>query len=88
MVLSEKERKIEMDDRNYNVTNKVFEILNNVEGFDVAMSNPRKGRIIVRHNGISFYMNIEPVFNDNEEGREADNKSFEEIVKSHSWIFR
>lgn len=79
---------MKMDDRNYNVTNKVFEVLNNVKVFDVAMSNPRKGRIIVRHNGVSFYLNIEPVFNNNEEGREADSKSFEEIVKSHSWIFR
>lgn len=77
-----------MDNRNYNVTNKVFEILNNVKGFDVAMSNPRAGKILVRHNGISFYMTIEPVFNDNEEGREADNKSFAEIAKNHSWIFR
>jgi len=76
-----------MDDRNYNVTNKVFEVLNNVKGFDVAMSNPRNGRIIVRHDSISFYINIKPVFNDNEEGRKADSKSFEEIVKNHSWIF-
>lgn len=77
-----------MDDRNYTITNKVFEVLNNVKGFDVAMSNPREGKIIVRHKGISYYMTIEPIFNDNEEGREADSKSFEEIVKSHSWIFR
>lgn len=77
-----------MDDRNYSVTNKVFEVLNNVKGFDVAMSNPRKGTIIVRHNDISFYMNIEPIFNDNDEGRKADSKSFEEIVKNHSWAFQ
>ena len=30
-----------MDNRNYDVTNKIFEVLNNVKGFDVAMSNPR-----------------------------------------------
>ena len=76
-----------MDDRNYNVTNKVFEVLNNVKGFDVAMSNPRKGKLIVRHKGVSFYMNIEPIFNDNDEGREADSKSFEEVVKTHEWVF-
>lgn len=76
-----------MDDRNYNVTNKVFQVLNNVKGFDVAMSNPRKGKILVRHDGISYYMTIEPIFNDNEEGRKADSKSFKEIAKSHSWIF-
>lgn len=77
-----------MDDRNYNVTNKVFEVLNNVKGFDVAMSNPRKGMLIVRHNGISFYMNIEPIFNDNDEGRKADNRPFEEIVRNNSWAIK
>ena len=77
-----------MDDRNYNVTNKVFEVLNNVKGFDVAMANPRKGTIIVKHEGVSFYMNIEPIFNDNDEGKEMDSKPFEEIVKNHSWVFR
>ncbi len=77
-----------MDNRNYNVTNKVFDVLNNVKGFDVAMSNPREGKIIVRHEGISFYMTIEPIFNDTDEGREADNKPFEEIVENHGWVFR
>jgi len=52
------------------------------------MSNPRKGTIIVRHEGVSFCMNIEPIFNDNDEGKEADNKPFEEIVKKHNYLFR
>jgi len=77
-----------MDERNYNVTNKVFEVLNNVKGFEVAMSNPRKGTIIVRYEGVSFCMNIEPIFNDNNEGKEADNRPFEEIVKEHKYMFR
>ena len=51
-----------MDNRNYDVTNKIFEVLDNVKGFDVAMSNPRKGRIIARYNGISFCVTIEPIF--------------------------
>lgn len=76
-----------MDDRNYKVTNKVFDVLNNVKGFDVAMSNPRKGTILVKYEGVSFYMNIEPIFNDNAEGREADSQPFEEVVKSHKWMF-
>ena len=54
-----------MDDRNYNVTHKVFEVLNNVKGFDVAMENPRKGKIIARYEGVSFYINIEPKLNKN-----------------------
>lgn len=77
-----------MDDRNYNITNKVFEILNNVKGFDVAMSNPRAGKILVKYEGVSFYMTIEPIFNNNEEGKEVECRPFEEIVKSLSWVFR
>lgn len=77
-----------MDDRNYDITNKLTEVLNNVKGFDAAMSNPRKGRMLVRYNGISFYVSIEPVFNDNAVGKEADNEPFEEVVKMHSWIWK
>lgn len=77
-----------MDDRNYNVTNKVFEVLNNIKGFDVASGNPRKGTIIARYNGVSFYINITPIFNDNAEGKEADSKPFEEVVKNHKWAFK
>ena len=54
-----------MDDRNYEITNKLTDVLNNVKGFDAAMSNPRQGKILVRYNDISFYITIEPVFNDN-----------------------
>lgn len=77
-----------MDDRNYYVTNKVFEVLNNVKGFDVATLDPRKGKIIVRYKGVNFYMIIEPIFCDTYEGKKEEKKSFEEIVKTHSWIFR
>ena len=77
-----------MDNRNYDVTNKIFEVLNNVKGFDVAMSNPRNGKIMARYNSVSFYINIEPVFNDNEEGKKADNKPFDEIVKNHRYIWK
>lgn len=77
-----------MDSRNHDVTNKIFDVLNNVKGFDVAMGNPKNGRIMARYNGITFYVNIEPVFNDTPEGRDADTKSFDEIVKTHQWALR
>ena len=77
-----------MDNRNYDVTNKIFKVLGKAKGFDVAMSNPRKGRIIVRYNGVSFCVTIKPIFYDNAEGREADNKPFEEVIKTHEWIWR
>ena len=76
-----------MDERNYTVTNKIFDILDNVKGFDVAMSNPQKGTIILRHEGISFYLTIDPIFNDNDEGRKEESQPFEYIVKTHDWVF-
>ena len=87
-IQSEKMEDRSMDNRNYDVTNKIFKVLDSVKGFDVAMSNPREGRIIARYNGVSFYVTIEPIFNDNADGREADNKPFEEVVKNHEWIWR
>lgn len=77
-----------MDKRNMNITSKVFNVLNNVKGFDVAMGNPQKGVIIARHEGINFYINIEPIFTDTDEGRAADAEPFEKIVKTHEWVWR
>lgn len=76
-----------MDNRNIDITNKMNEVLNNLKGFDSATSNPMDGKMIVRYNGTTFYVTIEPIFNDNELGKEYDNKPFEEIVETHSWIW-
>ena len=76
-----------MDRRNIAITNKMTEILNNVKGFEAVMSNPKQGKMLVRHNGVTFYVTVEPVFNDNAEGNRAESKSFEDIVDSHSWIW-
>ncbi len=59
-----------------------------LKGFDVATGNPRKGTIIARYDGVNFYIDIEPVFNDNTEGGEAENRPFDEVVKDRSWVFR
>ena len=75
------------DDRNFDITNKVFKVLNEVKGFYVVMTNPRNGVIITRYKGKNFYINIEPIFNDNEEGEKYENKSFEEVVKTNTCIF-
>ena len=77
-----------MDERNYDIMNKIFEVLNNVTGFEVAMSNPKKGKMLVRHNDTTYLMTIDPVYNDTPEGKEADSKSFDEIVRNHKWIWR
>lgn len=74
-----------MDDRNYEVTNKVFEVLNNIKGFEVAMSNPKKGIILARYKGETFTIDIDPLFTNANAG---STKSFEEIAKENSYIFR
>ena len=43
-----------MDKRNGKITNKIFEVLNNIKGFDVAMSNPNNGIIIAKYNNINY----------------------------------
>lgn len=54
-----------MDDRNYDVTNNIFEILNRIKNFDnVALSNPRAGKIILRYKGEDFILSINPVYED------------------------
>ena len=77
-----------MDKRNGKITNKIFEILNNIKGFDVAMSNPNNGIIIAKYDNINYYISVDPIFNDNEEGREMDSKPFEYIAETHKWVFR
>ena len=75
------------DKRNYEVTNKIYDILDNIKGFDVATSKPKNGKIIMRYGGVNFYLTIEPMFNDNEAGKEEDSKPFDQIVQSHMWVF-
>ena len=77
-----------MDKRNGKITNKIFEILNNIKGFDVAMSNPNNGIIIAKYNNINYYISVDPIFNDNEEGDKANAEPFEIIVKTHGHVFR
>ena len=72
------------DDRNYDVTNKIFSILNEVKGFDVGFSNPRMGKIIVRYKDTDFYMDIKPIYPDLGKPNE---KSFEEVMRENHHIF-
>lgn len=76
------------DNRNYNVTNEIFHMLNKTKGFEVAMENPKEGVIIIRYNGTSFVLNIDPIFNNNLPGMYEEEKPFSEIVNQHRWYFR
>lgn len=74
--------------RNFDVTNKIFTVLNEVKGFDVAMSNPRAGKIIIKYGGTSFELSVSPIFRETPEGIQAESLPFDQIVSQHQWIFR
>ena len=76
-----------IDDRNFVITNKLFQILDDIKGFDAAMSNPRTGKLIVQYKGINYFLTVEPIFNDNDAGRVAEAQPFEKIVREHSYIW-
>ena len=63
-----------MDDRNYETANTIFETLNARKGFEVVMSNPRSGRLIIKHNDTSFFLEITPIYEE-----KHDNKPFETV---------
>lgn len=71
------------DDRNYEVTNAVYDTLNRTKGFDVGMSNPSKGRIIVRHNNTDYLLEVSPIYNDSEKGKQP----FSDIMRENSFMF-
>jgi hypothetical protein len=52
------------------------------------MGNSATGKLIVNYKGINFSVVIDPIFNDNEDGRTEDNKPFEEVVKKHSYLLK
>lgn len=73
-----------MDKRNVDITAKAYEVLNNTKGFDVAIGNPEAGKMLARYNGINFRITVEPLFNDNEKGKEAESRPFIDIVKENA----
>lgn len=76
------------DKRNIEVTNRIFEILNSVKGFEAAVSNCRNGKILTRYNGVSFIIDISPIFNDNDRGKIEENKTFSEVVRNNSYMLK
>lgn len=73
------------DDRNYEVTNEIYQILDKFKGFEAAMSNPRIGRIIIRRNGVSFLIDISPIYRNDFD--ETTIGSFQEICKDNNFLF-
>ena len=74
-----------IDDRNYEVTCKVAEILNNIKGFDVALGAPRNGNIIIKYNNTNYLLNISPLYTeDGDEKRQ--NVAFEDICRENKYL--
>lgn len=44
----------------YDVTNKVYDVLNNTKGFEVEMTKPAEGKISVTFNGTDFILTLGP----------------------------
>ena len=61
----------------YNTTNKIYDILNNIKGFDVAMECPKDGRILVRYRDKAFILTLEELDVD------TNKLSFDEIAVNH-----
>lgn len=74
-----------MDDRNYDITNKINEILCQIKGFDnVALSNPRVGKIILRYRGEDFILSINPAYEDSKDVPE----NFGKTIEDYEFIWR
>lgn len=72
-----------MDRRNCDVTQKIFYVLNDVKGFEVATGAPYTGKILINYKGVNFIASIEPLFESNAEDENEANKSFMEIEREH-----
>lgn len=70
------------DVRNYETINELFDALNKRKGFDVAMSNPKNGKLIIKYNNTSFFLEITPIY---KQGIKED--SFDCVVKRNDLFF-
>lgn len=52
--------------------------LNDLKGFEAGYGNPKKGKMIVNHNGVNFIIRVEPV----------QCGSIEDAMKEYDFIFR
>ncbi len=74
-----------MDDRNYDITNRINEILNQIKGFDnIALSNPRVGKLIIRYRGEDFILSINPAYEDSKDVPE----NFGKTIEDYEFIWR
>lgn len=75
-----------MDRKNIAATEKMAEVFNNVKGFEMAISNPATGKMLMRYNGVSFLVTIDAIYGNSSRGHEADSRPFEEIVEDNKYL--
>ena len=73
------------DNRNYNVTIKVAEVLDLVKGFDVARGTPRSGKIIIRYEDVNYILNIVPLYTEDGDNK-VRNLPFETIAQQNAHL--
>lgn len=73
-------------EKNFNITNRIFEVLNQIKEFEVAMSNPKHGIIICRYENIDFEINISTLYT-SEFATLKGKQDFSEIVKANNYRF-
>jgi len=52
---------VETDDRKYDITNKVYEVLDDIKGFEIARGEPRTGNMIIRYKGNLYLLELSPL---------------------------
>lgn len=76
---------VKENDKNYEITIKVREVLNEIKGFEVASGAPRTGRLIVRFTDRSgnvgdFLMELSPLY------KTPTDKDFLQVVNEHDYL--
>lgn len=76
------------DDRNYEITVRTREVLNEIKGFEVASGAPRTGRLIVRFTDRSgktddFLMELSPLYSEPSSGMD-----FDKVVAQNGFMLR
>lgn len=76
---------VETDDRKYDITNKVYEVLDDIKGFEIARGEPRTGNMIVRYKDTNYLLNISPLFKEDYD-KDYKDADFHEIVDKFSYL--
>lgn len=74
-----------MDARNREVVQDLHKVLNMVKGFEAAYSDSEKGVMLVRHNGVTFRLEVDPVYTDNAIEKDM---SFMDVVSKNEYMLR